>query len=247
MRGAADLTTWRRDEDFRADPTPIVVLDRELVIRAVNPAHEQATGHRLATLESRYVFEAYPPNPADPEGRDGLDTLAASFEQVLRDERPHHLVIQRYDVPDPMDPERFVRRTWIPTSVPVWGPDTQLGVACRADPVDVPARAERVLRRFRDALREAAGSEDADAAEMVEVLAWGLREHTAAAREVGQLREALVSRSTIDQAKGVLMARHHVDADGAFEMLVRLSNDANVRLAEVARALVYQVQTQRQG
>ena len=244
MRGAADLTTWRRSEEFREDPTPIVVMDRELVIRAVNPAHEQATGHGLAAVESRHVFEAYPANPEDPEARDGRATLEASFDRVLREGRPHNLVIQRYDVPDPLDPERFVRRTWVPVTVPVWGPDAQVGVACRAVVVDLPARAEAVLRTFRDALRDAAGSEDADAMEMVEVLCWGLGEYAAAAREIGQLREALVSRASIDQAKGVLMARHHVDPDEAFQMLVRLSNESNVRLAEVARALVYQVQAQ---
>jgi len=36
------------------------------------------------------------------------------------------------------------------------------------------------------------------------------------------------------------MARHGVDPDEAFRLLVRMSNDTNVRLADVARALVYQ-------
>ncbi len=225
----------------------MVVLDTELVIRAVNPAYERATGHRLAALESRHVFEAFPANPGDPEGDDGPSSMAASFERVLREGRPHDLVIQRYDIPDPLEAGRFLARTWLPRNVPVWSPVSQVGVACRAHPVEVPDRAQRVLRRFRDALREAAGSDDPDAAEMVEVLTWGLREYAAAAREIGQLREALVSRATIDQAKGVVMAEHHVSPDEAFQKLVSLSQDSNVRLADVAAALVYQVQAGNGG
>lgn len=242
MRGAADLTTWRRDDDFRGDPTPVAVLDADLVIRAVNPAYERATGQTLAGLESRHVFEAFPANPDEPDGDDGPTTMAASFERVLRDGRPHDLVVQRYDIPDPTAAARFLERTWLPRTLPVWGPDGQVGVACRAELVEVPERVRLVLRRFRDVLREAAGSEDPDAAEMVEVLSWGLREYSAAAREIAQLKEALVSRAAIDQAKGVIMAEHHVSPDAAFRMLVRLSNESNVRLAEVARALVYQAQ-----
>ena len=244
MRGAADLTTWRRDQAFREDPTPVVVLDSDLVIRAANPAYEEATGHSLAALESRPVFEAFPPNPEEEDGDDGPTNMAASFERVLREGRPHNLVIQRYDVPDLAEPGRFLMKLWLPQNLPVWGPDGQVGVACRADPVDVPAHVQRVLRRFRAALRDAAGSEDPDTAEMVDALAWGLREYAAAVKEIGQLKEALTSRATIDQAKGVIMAERHVSADDAFQVLVRLSNESNVRLAEVARALVYQVQRQ---
>jgi AmiR/NasT family two-component response regulator len=61
-------------------------------------------------------------------------------------------------------------------------------------------------------------------------------------REVEQLRRALTSRATIDQAKGILMARRRIDADEAFRALVVMSNQTNVPLADVAKALVYQAQ-----
>ena len=53
-----------------------------------------------------------------------------------------------------------------------------------------------------------------------------------------QLETALQSRATIDQAKGILMARHHCDADEAFRMLARASSSANVKLREIAERLV---------
>jgi len=53
-----------------------------------------------------------------------------------------------------------------------------------------------------------------------------------------QLREALTSRATIDQAKGVLMARLGVSADEAFARLIALSNQLNVKLRDLAQLVV---------
>jgi GAF domain-containing protein len=55
---------------------------------------------------------------------------------------------------------------------------------------------------------------------------------------VAQLQAALVSRSDIDQAKGVLRALHGCSADEAFAMLVRRSQDDNVKLTTVAAQLL---------
>lgn len=53
-----------------------------------------------------------------------------------------------------------------------------------------------------------------------------------------QLREALLGRDLIGQAKGLLMARHGVSADTAFDTLVRRSRDTNTRLRDVAAEIV---------
>ena len=53
-----------------------------------------------------------------------------------------------------------------------------------------------------------------------------------------QLEEALESRAVIDQAKGILIAQHQINADEAFDMLVRLSQHSNRKLRDVATALV---------
>ncbi len=63
-------------------------------------------------------------------------------------------------------------------------------------------------------------------------------------RQVGQanleaqLREALASRSVIDQAIGVIMAQQHVSAQDAFSVLRTASQHQNVRLHAVATDLV---------
>ena len=56
------------------------------------------------------------------------------------------------------------------------------------------------------------------------------------------LQRALESRAVIDQAKGVLMGRHGISADAAFEMLARESQSANRKLRDIAGDLVDDVQ-----
>lgn len=53
-----------------------------------------------------------------------------------------------------------------------------------------------------------------------------------------QLRIAMASRSTIDQAKGIIMVTSNCDADTAFALLVEQSQHENRKLREVAEELV---------
>lgn len=59
-----------------------------------------------------------------------------------------------------------------------------------------------------------------------------------AKRQIETLQQALVSRSVIDQAKGVLMAVHQVDPDAAFEMLSSVSQTENLKVSRLAQAIV---------
>ena len=56
--------------------------------------------------------------------------------------------------------------------------------------------------------------------------------------EAAHLRAALTSRAVIDQAKGILMHRFHLDPPAAFALLKRLSQDHNVKVRDLAGALV---------
>ncbi len=57
------------------------------------------------------------------------------------------------------------------------------------------------------------------------------------ADRAAHLRRAIDSRDLIGQAKGILMERFTITADAAFTMLVRASQDTNVKLVDVARLL----------
>ena len=62
--------------------------------------------------------------------------------------------------------------------------------------------------------------------------------HQQARGLVDQLGHALDHRDAIGQAKGLLMARHHCGPDEAFEHLRKASQQANIKLHEVAARLV---------
>jgi AmiR/NasT family two-component response regulator len=56
--------------------------------------------------------------------------------------------------------------------------------------------------------------------------------------EIANLRVALTTRDVIGQAKGILMERHGLTADEAFDRLVTMSQHTNVKVREVAQYLV---------
>jgi hypothetical protein len=57
------------------------------------------------------------------------------------------------------------------------------------------------------------------------------------------VRSVVASRWSIEQAKGVLMAACGVDADTAFELLVQASQEHNVKVRDIAAALVDSLRT----
>lgn len=75
-----------------------------------------------------------------------------------------------------------------------------------------------------------------------ETIAAILAAHAAAAilasREGEQLKSAMATRDRIGQAKGIIMERYGVDELRAFEMLRQLSQDSNIKLADVAQRVI---------
>ncbi|WP_214364718.1 GAF and ANTAR domain-containing protein [Pseudonocardia sp. H11422] len=67
------------------------------------------------------------------------------------------------------------------------------------------------------------------------------------ANHVAQLSRALHTRDAIGQAKGILMERFGVEGDQAFQMLVRSSQDTNVKLVDVAHWLTAGAGSQQAG
>jgi hypothetical protein len=59
-----------------------------------------------------------------------------------------------------------------------------------------------------------------------------------AEQESEQLQRAMQSRAAIEQAKGILMQRHGIDAEHAFALLRQASMEYNVKLHVIAERLV---------
>ena len=57
-------------------------------------------------------------------------------------------------------------------------------------------------------------------------------------REVENLAAAVRSRDVIGQAKGILMERYRIDADRAFQLLVKMSRATQCKVNVVARGVV---------
>ncbi|MDT0465469.1 SpoIIE family protein phosphatase [Streptomyces gibsoniae] len=126
------------DIDFTAfcdaAPSPYLVLDKDLVIRYVNPACLQITGRTRQELIGKYFFDALPGNPEAP-GEDA-DYLKASLLKVLDAGKPDSLTLQRYDMSVPDEPDKFEERWWSVIHTPIPGPDGSVKwIVQRADDV----------------------------------------------------------------------------------------------------------------
>jgi GAF domain-containing protein len=67
--------------------------------------------------------------------------------------------------------------------------------------------------------------------------------HQATARLASEMAAALKSRAVIDQAKGMIMRARGCNADEAFDVLRRVSQSRNTRLAEIAARVVEAAQS----
>jgi AmiR/NasT family two-component response regulator len=64
------------------------------------------------------------------------------------------------------------------------------------------------------------------------------------ADQVAHLQRAVDSRDLIGQAKGILMERFKADDEAAFRMLVRSSQETNMKLTAVAEWLTHGTRAQ---
>lgn len=241
------LDRTHRDPVFDAQPTATLVLDTDLRIRAVNRAYEAAVQRAADDLLGMPLFEAFPDNPED-ESADGVRNVSASLESVARRARPHDMLVQRYDIPDLATGE-WITRVWHPLNAPVVEDDRVVGLLHQAtDITPEQAGVRRVLAEYRDLLREYGDSRKVAAVlNLTDHVAATLGQQEKLVEEVVNLRKALTSRATIDQAKGVIMADRRCTAEEAFEILVELSSQTQVKLADVALAFVYRAQHPASG
>jgi len=238
------LDDRQRDPVFTGDPSLTVVLDDEFVIRAATPAYARATGRTVEELRTSPVFEMFPDNPAAPEVA-SVSTLRGSLERVIRTRRRHEMSPLRYDIPAPGRPDTFVEKRWLLTNAPVTEGSKVVGVAIRAQDVTMlDSDLVAGLAEYRDLLE--AGDLRSFAARDrlagLDTFIAAVEGYGRLATEVAQMKDMLRSRPTIDQAKGIIMRDRRCTPDEAFQVLRQISRDTNVKLADVAAALVREAQ-----
>ncbi len=111
---------------FTLSPNPYMLLDRELRFVAANEAYLRVTASRLEQLRGRYVFDAFPNDPDDPNNRSAR-LLHESFSRVLATGAPDALALIPYRVPR-QTPEGFVieSRYWSATHTPILDAEGQV-------------------------------------------------------------------------------------------------------------------------
>jgi GAF domain-containing protein len=77
-----------------------------------------------------------------------------------------------------------------------------------------------------------------EVAELVAVAVANADAHHQLGEQARNMRVAMESRAVIEQAKGVLMAQRHVDAEQAFEILREASQRYNRKLRDIALGIV---------
>ncbi|MFJ4652547.1 ANTAR domain-containing protein [Nocardia sp. NPDC088792] len=95
-----------------------------------------------------------------------------------------------------------------------------------------------VHRNDSDAADEPLREAVALAADHMSVLITVALDNLRQTRLTDQLRGALASRSTIDQALGILMERNRCSRDAAFDTLRNASQQHNTKVAELAASLI---------
>ena len=77
-----------------------------------------------------------------------------------------------------------------------------------------------------------------DVAEAIAVAVVNADAHAQLGEQARHMRLAMDSRAVIEQAKGVLMAQRHIDADQAFDILREASQRYNRKLRDIAAGIV---------
>jgi PAS domain-containing protein len=106
-------------------PDSYIVVSPELVVLTASNAYLADTLKRRDELVGRYLFDAFPDNPAAP-GANAVRNWRTSLELVIATGQPHQMAPQHYDVLDPERPGHFVERHWLPRNTPVFDAQGQL-------------------------------------------------------------------------------------------------------------------------
>jgi PAS domain S-box-containing protein len=103
-----------RDALFNASPNPYMLLDRAFTIVWMNDAYLAATGSAREDIVGRYIFDAFPSDPASLEHRQLLESFERAFATRERD----HVPLIRYDIPRPDGSDEA--RWWSATHTPLF-------------------------------------------------------------------------------------------------------------------------------
>lgn len=121
---------------FRSSPYPYLVMDTELTVIDANEAYLRSTGAKAEAIIGKYVFDAFPQNPDDPESTNIAD-VRNSLQKAIATGLPDTTAFLRYSVPKTRgeNPD-FVEKYWSTTSTPIVDKDGKVTLVVQ-HPIDV--------------------------------------------------------------------------------------------------------------
>jgi PAS domain-containing protein len=177
-------------------------------------------------------------DPAEPQlvASDSVEAQAVDGAQVVAGEGPCHLAWQHGETATTDDLVADLR--WPRLSKAL---GTSPVTAAVAVPVSVGENRLGALNVYGDDAT-LASAPLVRSAELLAAAIGAVLQETEAKAELAevaeQLQEAMRSRATIEQAKGILIATHGCDADEAFRLLAQMSSRTNVKLRVIAARIV---------
>ena len=97
---------------FRSSPYPYLVMATDLTIIDANDAYLRSVQRSKEDIVGLYVFDAFPPNPDDPDSTNVIE-VKASLETAIATKVPHTTPFLRYSVPvETANGVEFVERFW---------------------------------------------------------------------------------------------------------------------------------------
>ncbi|WP_096787074.1 PAS domain-containing protein [Rhodobacter sp. CZR27] len=136
------------DKIFADDPSPYVLLDRNLVMIWANAAYLRATGRTREEIVGHMMTDVF---PADPDSIPH-QMLRSSFRRVLDEGRPDHLPLIPYPIPgrDSQLEDRF----WSATNTPIKDADGRVEfILQNTNDITAIYRAERIATQPSDQAR----------------------------------------------------------------------------------------------
>lgn len=103
---------------FRHSPNAYMLVDAQLRYVDANEAYLRVTGSTLDSLLGKYLFDAFPNDPEDPNNVPA-QMLRASFERVLSTRQVDHLALIPYRVPAYPGGPLSETRYWSATHTPL--------------------------------------------------------------------------------------------------------------------------------
>jgi len=178
---------------------------------------------------------------------ESLSTIAATDQRFIELDRaqyesgagpclavldPHDPIYLEIAEPDPTDAWDHFRRTAVDLGV-----ESTLSIHIPTDVGPVAASFNLYAKRRLESGEAQVRTAESFAQQLAASIQ-GVDAYRSTARLANDLAEAMRSRAVIEQAKGMLMAEHRIDAEEAFERLAQQSQHSRVKLRDVARRLV---------